>query len=111
MATVDLSRGNFRKRVTIKTVSKTADESKGHGESYSTLAQTWAVVVTRGGNRSFEEGSLYMVDLKDFYVTYRPAFSVIGVDSLINYEGKDYHIKNKSFVDEVKHILKLEAVG
>ena len=112
MASVDLSRGNFKQLVTIKTVAKTKNDSAGHEEEYTTLvSNTPAVVISKGGSRMMSEGTDYVVERKDVYVTWRSAFNAIDKDSRVNYNGKDYSIQAKNFVEEVKHILKLEVVG
>lgn len=108
---VDLSRRNFRHKVTIKTVAKTEDDSGGHGEVYSDLVTTPAVVESKGGTRMMSDGTDFVVERKNFYVTWRSAFSVIDKDTRINFDGRDYAIQAKSFVNEVKHILKIEGVA
>ena len=111
MAGVDLSRRAFNKKVTFKTVAKTEDDSGGHGEVYTTLLTTRAAVYSKGGSRMLNEGTDHVVERKDIYVTYRAALSVVDKDTRITYEGRDYAIQAKNFIDEVKHIIKYEGVA
>jgi SPP1 family predicted phage head-tail adaptor len=111
MAAVDLSRRNFRHRVTIKQVDKTKDDSAGHDEAYTTLLTTWAAIDSRGGSRTFDNGAMVVFERKDFYLTYRSALDVVNEDYLFEHEGKNYKYQAKTFIDERKHIIKYETVG
>ncbi len=109
---VDLSRGNFRKRVQIQIVSKDKDQSGGHDEDYTTLINTWAVVVQRGGVNVFDSGSWKETDEKDFYITWRQSMAVVNEDSKIVYEGRTYKMqKPAEWVGGEKVIVKYTMVG
>lgn len=110
---VDLSRGAFDQRITIKFVSKTKDASAGHNESYPTEIVTWAKVVDKGGSRTFDPtGRLVVFSRKDFYLTWRSAFDAITKDSIFIHNGIEYKQQAPGqFVYNVKHIIKYETVG
>lgn len=108
---VNLDRGNFDQRVTIKMVVKVQDSSTGHAESYPTEVKTWAAVDHKGGSRGFNDGNMSVFDRKDFYLTWRSTFTALDLDTVIVHNGIEYKYQVKSFVDNVKHILKIETIG
>lgn len=105
----DLSRANFRQRVTFKVPSKTPDVQGGNAEAYTALLSTWAVVQSKTGRKIFDNGIEYVVEDKDIYVTWRSALSVVDKDGLISYGGRDFKIICKNFVGEEKHLVKYET--
>lgn len=106
-----LHRGDFRQRITFRTVAKTRDASGEYSEVYLDLLTTWAKVDSKSGQRTFVQGEDYAVDRKTIYVYQRPALDVITRDTRIRYVGVDYGIDNKTFVDELNEILKFEVTA
>lgn len=109
----NLKRGDFNKRVSFKNYEVDADGASGKDEDTGTIfLTTWAHVKDAGGNRAMSEGQDRIIDRKDIYVYVRASLmSNLKTETYIIYNNKEYSIDHHHLVDEIKKIIKFEAVG
>lgn len=104
--------GEFNHRVTFKTYPTSADGAGGQDESAATtILSTWARVEDMGTSRSLNEFVDTVQKRKRIEVFYRSALSNLSKNTFIEYNGVEYAIEGNELLDEIKKIIRFDAVA
>src|SRR5687767_4422823 len=112
MATVKVNIGGFRHRVSFRYYPATTDLAGGQNEGAAvTILATWARVRDKGSSRSLNDYVDTVQKRKQIDVYYRAALSDLDKNTFILYNGVEYTIESNELLEEVKTIIRFDAVA
>lgn len=82
--------GKLDRRVTIESRTLTKDAAGGRVETWTTLANVWAEIVTRKASESVVSDADRSVEEKQFRIRYRA--DIVSGTHRISYQAKSYDI-------------------
>lgn len=96
--------GRLRYKIALQSPTATDDGGGGHSVAWTTVANLWADIRPSGGDETYRQGKVQEKVTHKIYIRYR---DTINTSYRINYDSRNFNIKNILNVDERDRYLEL----